>query len=64
MRVCKEAPSSGLLLFLFIGLCSVWQCFALDVEADQTALLLVNASTGRPISETFFGIFFEVCSGL
>ncbi|KAI6696966.1 hypothetical protein NL676_017085 [Syzygium grande] len=59
MRVCKEAPSSGLLLFLFIGLSSVWQCFALDVEANQTALLLVNASTGRPIPETLFGIFFE-----
>ncbi|XP_056158313.1 alpha-L-arabinofuranosidase 1-like isoform X1 [Syzygium oleosum] len=59
MRVCKEAPSSGLLLFLFIGLSSVWQCFALDVEANQTALLLVNASTGRAIPETLFGIFFE-----
>ncbi|KAF8043721.1 hypothetical protein BT93_A1898 [Corymbia citriodora subsp. variegata] len=59
MRVCKEGPSSGLLLFLFIGLSSVWQCFARDVKAKPTILLLVNASMGRPIPETFFGIFFE-----
>lgn len=62
MRVYKEAPSIGLLLFLLISLCSVWQYVASDVQANQTIQLHVNASTGRLIPETLFGIFFEVCS--
>lgn len=59
MRVYKEAPSIGLLLFLLISLCSVWQYVASDVQANQTVQLHVNASTGRLIPETLFGIFFE-----
>lgn len=59
MRVYKEAPSIGLLLFLLISLCSVWQYVASDVQANQNVQLHVNASTGRLIPETLFGIFFE-----
>ncbi|KAL9425166.1 hypothetical protein AB3S75_032158 [Citrus x aurantiifolia] len=59
MAFCK-VPSCGVLLLLFfIATCFLFQCFAAEVEANQTARLLVDASQGRPIPETLFGIFFE-----
>ncbi|PON89773.1 Alpha-L-arabinofuranosidase [Trema orientale] len=58
MGSCK-APNSVLLLYLFVSL--VYQCFATELDASQTALLRVNASeaSAQQISETFFGLFFE-----
>ncbi|XP_028761340.1 alpha-L-arabinofuranosidase 1 [Neltuma alba] len=46
------------LLTVFYLLC---QCFAVKVDAEQNAALVVDASgaSGKPIPETFFGIFFE-----
>ncbi|KAH9675095.1 alpha-L-arabinofuranosidase 1 [Citrus sinensis] len=59
MASCK-VPSCGVLLLLFfIGTCFLFQCFAAEVEVNQTARLLVDASQGRPMPETLFGIFFE-----
>lgn len=55
-----KASCSVLLVCFFVGLCSVYQCSAAEVDAYQTAKLIVNASSGRPIPETLFGIFFEV----
>ncbi|KAH9675111.1 alpha-L-arabinofuranosidase 1 [Citrus sinensis] len=56
----NEVPSCGVLLLLFfIGTCFLFQCFAAEVEVNQTARLLVDASQGRPMPETLFGIFFE-----
>lgn len=61
MAFCK-VPSCGVLLLLFfIATCFLFQCFAAEVEVNQTARLLVDASQGRLIPETLFGIFFEVC---
>ncbi|XP_061966060.1 alpha-L-arabinofuranosidase 1-like [Populus nigra] len=54
-----KASCSVLLVCFFAGLCSVYQCSAAEVDAYQTAKLIVNASSGRPIPETLFGIFFE-----
>ncbi|KAE8125091.1 hypothetical protein FH972_019926 [Carpinus fangiana] len=52
---------SVILLYFFLGNFFVPQCFAIGVDANQTALLVVNASeaSARPIPETLFGIFFE-----
>lgn len=52
-----------LLLCFFVGIFFVPQCFAVGVDANQTARLFVNASeaSARLIPETLFGIFFEVC---
>lgn len=52
-----------LVFCICIGFCLTSQCFADEVYAYQTAQLLVNASdaVGKPIPETLFGIFFEVC---
>jgi hypothetical protein len=54
---------SVILLYFFLGNFFAPQCFAIGVDANQTALLVVNASeaSARPIPETLFGIFFEVC---
>ena len=59
-----KASSNRFFIDVFIGICFVWQSFALEVDKNQTAQLFVNASkaAGRPIPETLFGIFFEVCS--
>ncbi|KAH9738664.1 alpha-L-arabinofuranosidase 1 [Citrus sinensis] len=55
-----KVPSCGVLLLLFfIATCFLFQCFAAEVEVNQTARLLVDASQGRLIPETLFGIFFE-----
>lgn len=49
-----------LYLCLLIGLCFTCVCSVVGVEeANPTARLLVNASVGRFIPETLFGIFFE-----
>lgn len=63
MGFCKD-PCYGLVFYVFIGFCLTSQCFGDEVYAYQPAKLLVNASdaAGRPIPETLFGIFFEVCS--
>lgn len=53
--------------FLFILLCAIFvvldshQCYARDLEANQTLALLVDASpqSGRKIPDLLFGIFFE-----
>ncbi|CAK7340313.1 unnamed protein product [Dovyalis caffra] len=58
MGYCK-ASCGVLLVCFFVGLCSVYQCSATEVDANQTATLIINASSGRPIPETLFGIFFE-----
>ncbi|GLT73036.1 hypothetical protein SLA2020_449230 [Shorea laevis] len=52
---------SVLLLCFFVGIFFVPQCFAVGVDANQTARLFVNASeaSARLIPETLFGIFFE-----
>lgn len=59
MAFCKVPSCGVLLLFFFIETCFLFQCFAAEVEVNQTARLLVDASQGRPIPETLFGIFFE-----
>ncbi|KAJ6316894.1 hypothetical protein OIU78_020058 [Salix suchowensis] len=59
MSNCK-ASCSVLLVFFIVGLCSVCQYSAAQVDANQTANLIINASISRPIPETLFGIFFEV----
>ncbi|CAL8168092.1 unnamed protein product [Prunus armeniaca] len=58
MGSCKS-PHAVLLLYVLV--CFVYQSFAIGVVTNQTAKLLVDASeaSGRPISETLFGIFFE-----
>ncbi|KAL5546895.1 hypothetical protein UlMin_006582 [Ulmus minor] len=50
---------SVVLLYFLASL--VCQCSSVEVGANQTAVLLVNASeaSGKPIPETFFGVFFE-----
>ncbi|KAJ6749544.1 hypothetical protein OIU85_000206 [Salix viminalis] len=58
MSNCK-ASCSVLLVFFIVGLCSVCQYSAAQVDANQTANLIINASISRPIPETLFGIFFE-----
>ncbi|KAK2652204.1 hypothetical protein Ddye_012060 [Dipteronia dyeriana] len=54
-----KVPCSVLFLYFIVGTCSIYQCFAIGVDANQTALLFVNASQGRLMPETLFGIFFE-----
>ncbi|PQM35801.1 alpha-L-arabinofuranosidase 1-like [Prunus yedoensis var. nudiflora] len=58
MGSCK---SPHVVLLLYVLVCFVYQSFAFGVDTNQTAKLLVDASeaSGRPISETLFGIFFE-----
>ncbi|VVA28868.1 PREDICTED: alpha-L-arabinofuranosidase [Prunus dulcis] len=58
MGSCK---SPHVVLLLYVLVCFVYQSFAIGVDTNQTAKLLVDASeaSGRPISETLFGIFFE-----
>ncbi|BBH07018.1 alpha-L-arabinofuranosidase 1 [Prunus dulcis] len=58
MGSCK---SPHVVLLLYVMVCIVYQSFAFGVDTNQTAKLLVDASeaSGRPISETMFGIFFE-----
>lgn len=56
----KPSCSVALLqLLIAVYVCS--QCFTVEVGADQNATLVVDASgaSGKPIPETFFGIFFE-----
>ncbi|KAJ1433984.1 Glycoside hydrolase superfamily, partial [Sesbania bispinosa] len=57
----SKASCSVSLFQLFIVICLVFQCFAIKVHADLNATLTVDASeaSGKPIPETFFGIFFE-----
>ncbi|XP_035544802.1 alpha-L-arabinofuranosidase 1-like isoform X1 [Juglans regia] len=61
MGSCKVPYMSVLLLCFFIGSFFVPQCLSIGDNANQRAILLVNASEalGRPIPETLFGIFFE-----
>lgn len=61
MGSCK-VPYSVLLLYFVIGTFFVSRCFAIGVDANITAQLLVNASdaAGQPIPDTLFGLFFEV----
>ncbi|KAJ7972047.1 alpha-L-arabinofuranosidase 1 [Quillaja saponaria] len=56
-----EVPYTVLLLNLLMVVCSVFQCCAIGLDANNTARLLVDASqtSGRPIPGTLFGIFFE-----
>ncbi|CAK7340311.1 unnamed protein product [Dovyalis caffra] len=54
-----KASCGALLVCFVVVLCSVYQCSAAEVDANQTAKLIINASSGRPIPETLFGIFFE-----
>ncbi|XP_068340593.1 alpha-L-arabinofuranosidase 1-like [Pyrus communis] len=58
MDSCK---SPHIVLLLYLLLCFFYHCFAIGVDTDQTANLLVDASqaSARPISDTLFGIFFE-----
>ncbi|KAL6997830.1 aspartate-semialdehyde dehydrogenase-like protein [Sarracenia purpurea var. burkii] len=51
----------GAILGFITALWVSYQCSAFEVDANQTALLFVNASeaAGRKIPETLFGIFFE-----
>ncbi|CAB4285943.1 unnamed protein product [Prunus armeniaca] len=58
MGSCK---SPHVVLLLYVLVCFVYQSFAIGVDTNQTAKLLVDASeaSGRPISDTLFGIFFE-----
>lgn len=55
----SKAPHSLLPLYLLISL--VYQCSGSELGATRTSSLQVNASeaSGQPISETFFGLFFE-----
>ncbi|KAI5317038.1 hypothetical protein L3X38_036745 [Prunus dulcis] len=58
MGSCK---SPYVVLLLYVLVFFVYQSFAFGVDTNQTAKLVVDASeaSGRPISETMFGIFFE-----
>nr|XP_023909238.1 alpha-L-arabinofuranosidase 1 [Quercus suber]POF14686.1 alpha-l-arabinofuranosidase 1 [Quercus suber] len=60
MGSCK-VPYSVLLLYFVIGTFFVSQCFAIGVDTNITAQMLVNASdaAGKPIPDTLFGLFFE-----
>ncbi|KAJ8770422.1 hypothetical protein K2173_015036 [Erythroxylum novogranatense] len=46
-------------LCVLTGFCFMNQCCAGWLQANQTAQLIIDASGGRPIPETLFGIFFE-----
>ncbi|XP_055808624.1 alpha-L-arabinofuranosidase 1-like [Solanum dulcamara] len=50
-----------ILLLALFGISNQYQCSASGIDADQTALLLVNASeaSARKMPDTLFGIFFE-----
>ncbi|KAK2995175.1 hypothetical protein RJ640_005765 [Escallonia rubra] len=56
----SKAPCSVLLVFVF-GLCTLYRCSAVEVDADQTAWLVVNASeaSARKMPKHLFGLFFE-----
>ncbi|KAI5317021.1 hypothetical protein L3X38_036728 [Prunus dulcis] len=58
MGSCK---SPYVVLLLYVLVFFVYQSFAFGVDTNQTAKLVVDASeaSGRPISETMFGIFIE-----
>ena len=59
MGSCK-AIYNLCLLYLFVS--NVYRSFASELGASRTALLQVNGSdaSGQPISDHFFGLFFEV----
>ncbi|KAK4725615.1 hypothetical protein R3W88_028394 [Solanum pinnatisectum] len=50
-----------ILLLVLFGISIQYQCFASEIDADQTELLIVNASeaSARKMPDTLFGIFFE-----
>ncbi|KAK3012089.1 hypothetical protein RJ639_012722 [Escallonia herrerae] len=56
----SKAPCNVLLVFAF-GLCTLYRCSAVEVDADQTAWLVVNASeaSARKMPKHLFGLFFE-----
>ncbi|KAI4300950.1 hypothetical protein L6164_034275 [Bauhinia variegata] len=56
MGSSKASCSVLILLFFFTVVCLAFQCFA---DSNQSATLVVDASGGSPIPDTFFGIFFE-----
>ena len=61
----SRASCRDVLLYLFIVVCLVFQSIATEVGPEipeHTATLVVDASdaSGRPMPETFLGIFFEV----
>ncbi|KAG8372213.1 hypothetical protein BUALT_Bualt12G0043100 [Buddleja alternifolia] len=56
-----NTPFRSVLLFFFIVLSAFCKSCAIEVEANQTIALFVNASevSAKTIPETLFGIFFE-----
>ncbi|WCJ28656.1 alpha-L-arabinofuranosidase 1 [Euphorbia peplus] len=48
-----------LCLFCFVSISLNYRCFAVELDANLTARLSVDASSRRVIPETLFGIFFE-----
>lgn len=56
-----ETSYGGMLCYIFLLFALPW-CFAHGLEANQSALLTVDASpqSGQKIPDTLFGIFFEV----
>ncbi|KAK3011606.1 hypothetical protein RJ639_011013 [Escallonia herrerae] len=56
----SKAPCNVLLVFVF-GLCTLYRCSAVEVDADQTVWLVVNASeaSARKMPKHLFGLFFE-----
>lgn len=60
VMAASKVPYGVILLCFFLGTCLLSQCFAIGVDANQTARLFVNASQTRPMPDTLFGIFFEV----
>ncbi|GKV28989.1 hypothetical protein SLEP1_g37973 [Rubroshorea leprosula] len=57
----NKVPCIAFFLWQFISFSLPYHSFAIEVDANATALLLLDASKGssRPIPDTLFGIFFE-----
>lgn len=56
----SEDMGSLKLAFTLLLLSFICRCSAVGLDTTLTARLSVNASVGRVIPETLFGIFFEV----
>ncbi|XP_068663532.1 alpha-L-arabinofuranosidase 1-like [Aristolochia californica] len=57
MGVCSA--SAGIMICLLLALWVPYGSFAFEADANQTVQLRIDASAGRPIPDTLFGIFFE-----
>lgn len=57
----KMSLSNSFTVFvLSLVVCLVIPKCQADANATQTSKLVIDANSGRPISDTFFGVFYEV----